>query len=188
MSLAALLSELANHPGAILAWEVDQPTELSLSLFQVEGGTKQLAHTTVMQDQHASIAAELTKLGHVQGAYASMTGLVWRADAGTFTVWGQRGRQFHSDGTTLAFAKLQLVFDASMQVVAFVDDDYISRGVRIATSTGEYTVASHRQLRASLDWSYGALDALADSGWTVYLGRALANFLGVELIDKTGTP
>ncbi len=186
MSLAALLSELASHPGAILAWEVDQPTESCLSVFEVEGGTKQLAQMIVEQDEQAPIAAELTKLGYVQGYYASMTGLVWRAHDRTFTVWGEKGRVFYTDGKTLDFAKQSVPFDPTMQVIACVADDFVSRGVRLATETQAYTVANHRQLRASLDWSYGALDALSDCGWTIYLGRALADFLDVQLVDKTG--
>lgn len=185
MSLSHLLSELANHPGAILAWEVDQPRDVTLSLFRVEGGTQQLAHTLVAPADRAAIAAELDKLGHRQGSYASMTGLVWRSADGAFTIWGPRGRVFHSDGSSLQLARQTVAFDPSMEVVAFLDDDLVDRGVRLEGSAGDLVVAKHRQTRAVSDFSYGALDALADCGWTIYLGRELAGFLGVPLVDRT---
>lgn len=186
MNLTALLSELAIHPGAILAWQVDEPREPLLSVFQVEGGTRQLAYMTVTREQRASITAELTELGHVQGSYASMTGLVWRVRDRAFTVWGDEGRVFHTDGRTLDFATRSIPFEPTMHVIAFVDEDFVDRGVRIRTSGGEQVVALHVQLRASMDWSYGALDALSDSGWTLFLGRELADFLSVAFIDETG--
>jgi len=92
MSLAAVLSELASHPGSVLAWEVDEPETPTLSVFQIDGGTKQLAYVTATRDERLAIAAELDNLGHPQASYATMTGFVWCARDGVFTVWGAKGR------------------------------------------------------------------------------------------------
>jgi hypothetical protein len=72
-----------------------------------------------------------------------------------------------------------------MQVIASIDDDLIGRGVRLEGGETPIQVAQHRQLRASMDPSYGPLDALADAGWTVYLGQELADTLGVPFVDRT---
>lgn len=183
-TMTSLRRELAAHPGAIVAWEVDGA---NLSVFSISAGATQLALTAVEPDQRASLKAELSRLGHVQGHYASGTGLVWRREADAFTVWNARARVFRADASALAFARQTVARDAAggLEIVAFVDEDFVNRGVRACLATGEHTVALHRQLRATADWSYGALDALADSTWTVILGRDLADFLGAPFVDET---
>lgn len=185
MNLTQLLEELENDPGAIAAWEVDKVGDGSLSVFRVDGGLAELAHTVVLAADRASVVADLEGRGLVTGFYGSMTGYVWQKQADTFTVWGKRGRVLTTDGSTLTFKRQTVAVVPGMEVVAFLDEDLIFRGVRITVGDASHVVAIHTQLRASSDASYGALDALNDCGWTVYLGRELADFLGVPLVGQT---
>lgn len=188
MSLADLLKLHADHPGFVLAYEVDELREFCLSLFQVEPGTMQLGFVTVRREEKSAIDAELGRRELAAGSYASMTGLVWFRRGRAFYLHGSEGRLFQTDGVSLDFQNRCTALEAGMRVAAYVADDLIRRGVRIVSPRGEYTVAEHTQLRASVDWSYGALDALSDSGWTVYLGSDLAEFLGIPFEDGTGSP
>lgn len=186
MSIAALLKEFAANPGAVLAWEVEG---LNLSVFRVEGGAEQLALTRVPRADRATLRAELTKLGYAQGQYASEADFVWLRDEHSFVVWDAKGQALRADAEALTFAKATVTRAPGMEVVAFVDDDLIRRGVLVRSASGEHKVAVHIELRAGAgDGSYGPLDALGDCGWTVALGRALADFLGATFVDKTGSP
>lgn len=187
MSLDELLNALGDHPGAILAWAADEPYDPILSLFQVDGRVTQLAYLLVRIDERPAVAATLQAHGVVPGAYARGTGLVWRADGPTLSVWGPSGRIFHTDGAMMELEADTLPFQPSMRVVAYLDADLVERGVRLEGGDAPVSVARHSQLRALMvDPSYGPLDALSDCGWTVFLGRALADVLGVSLVDQTG--
>jgi hypothetical protein len=185
MSLTHLLNTLENNPGAVVAWEVDKVRDVPLSVFRVDGGTAQLAHLVVDAANRAAVVAELETRGVVAGAYASMTGLVWQKHNGRFMVWGPRGRIFDTDGKTLNFQRHTDAMAPGVEVIAFVDADFVDRGVRIVVGGASHIVAKHSQIRASIDMSYGALDALADSGWVLFLGRELADFIGAPLVDQT---
>jgi hypothetical protein len=185
MNLSDLMTALEAHPGSILAWEVDQVGRSALSVFQIEGGTRQLAHIVVDDADAPAVRAELAATGQGAGSYGRRTGVVWLLRDGTFSVWGSEGLLFRSDGKSLEMKGESFAFEPTMEVIAFLDENLIGRGVKIANGAEEHLVARHLELRAAADFTYGPLDALDDCGWTVYLGRALATFLGVPLVDRT---
>ncbi len=185
MDLSNLMMALAANPGSILAWEVDQVGRVALSVFQTDGGTRQLAQLVVEEDEVPAVTANLASKALVTGSYGRRTGIVWQEAAGTFSVWGPGGLLFRSNGEDLDFAGTHHRRSTSLEVIAFIDEDLARRGVKVVSGESEHAVATHLELRASVDPSYGPLDALDDCGWTVYLGRDLATFLGMPFIDRT---
>ncbi len=186
MRLEDLLTELSRNPQAILAWQVDEPGDRGLAVFQVEGGTKQLAHMVIRRGEVQAVTEALARRGLIPGWYGGGTGVVWREVGGVFSLWGPRGPLLRSDGQTVTLgARQTLPVTPAVEVTAFLDEDFVARGVRLRAGETEHTVVRHRPTAALGGVSYGALDALGDSGWVIYLGRELATFLGATYIDQT---
>jgi hypothetical protein len=181
----------------MVAVEIDEPTRIGVSVFGLGGkteadetqGARQVACVAVDRSELRPLTSTLESRGLALGAYTGDADFIWRNHAGLFTVWSSDETVLQADKHTLTLPSGPVTVTPALKVVAFVDADYVRRGVALRQAEGggaDAVVACHWEHSVGLAWvSYGALDALADSGWTVYLGRALADFLGVELIDET---
>ncbi len=182
-----VLSEaLSRGPGAFVVEEVDEVDRWPLSVVRVDGTVHEVERVLIERADIAATREALAARGLVLGRRASRAPHVWRVCDGGFTLWDtEKGRLLFSDKKTLELGDVVIPVDPAMQVVAYVDPSLIERGVRIVCGERSHPIATHREPRALMDMSYGAIDAAWDSGWTVYLARDLADFLGVALVDST---
>ncbi len=69
--------------------------------------------------------------------------------------------------------------------VAYVDEDYIDRGVKVRLKTGQsVTLLFHLSMGASGNPTYNRNDLLMDSAWSNCIARALADWAKVSYVDE----
>jgi hypothetical protein len=119
--------------------------------------------------------------GELDFMFATRWTLAWTHAPAPLRVWDRRRERVALDGGTLRVRRTTLAASDLRSVDVWLANGWVTRGVSIvASSRAEpIVVARQRDLFASIDPTYDALNLGADASWAVALGRRLASALNV---------
>lgn len=185
LDLSPIFDALSANPGAIAAWEVDSPTDPTLSVFDVSGPPRQLAYLSVATPDEAEVSRRLDAAGHPTGYYALGTGVVWRNQQALFEIWTEYGAGLVATAAGLALRDGTLINRADIEaVVPFAVSDDVVRGVTLKLRMGEHTLAQAFKHSAAylVDFSDGK--GWSWITWVSVLAHELARWLDVPLTPE----
>ncbi len=184
--MAMALEQALSHPGELVAvWDWGAREERLLVCSVVDGKLGIMASVEMTQAEREAMAATLRARGVRQGATAGVCPFTWSND-GAFTVWSLTDTVVTSSGDTLRIAGGARIRKAdAARVWTFLDDSLGHRGVRVVTLSGApILIAEEEDAAAQLDPTYGMDNVAIDAAWATFLGRDLASWLGVPIVDE----
>lgn len=118
--------------------------------------------------------------GDGDAMFAGAWKLMWTCDGGPLRLIDREGLLLSADKGLAHVRGVGVVRPA--RVEAWVDPDWIRRGVRLVDALGdEITLVETRELIASIDPTYDWLDLDCDAGWASAAAAAIGRALGVQV-------
>lgn len=150
-----------------------------------EHGAEQLAWRQVPEEEHSALKTDLCARGLATAEYDFCSGFLWvETDAGV-EVYHRKGKVLTaigdhatvSDGRTIPRSEIA-------KVIAFADDDYIYRGVKVVSISGEeIPFVTEASLGASGDPTYSRNELWVETLWAMAIGRVIARWAGAPLVN-----
>jgi hypothetical protein len=173
----------------LAAWETFSTEKRRLFLFDLEGiRPVQIGVVAIEDESRDEVTSELRARGVRVGARDPRNEHVWSVDAGRIVVWSTvaDGRVLEATrGGSVCVAGREIPSSAVTQVVTYVSDDMTERGVRLELADGGAVVVARDEDMAPLaDPGYNVDNLTIDGAWANFLGRAVADALGVPHVEQ----
>lgn len=156
---------------------------LTLSVFVLADGARQVAWRDVPLDDVAQVTASLRAQGVRIGGYDFHCDHAWLAEPDAFRVWSKDAVRLAADSAVVSYDDGREVARAQiLGIEAFLDADGVRRGVVAIVEGGEQVPLVVERSSAAMSLpDYDRYDMLLDSAWTIRLAQALGAWLGVEV-------
>ncbi len=173
----------------ILAWDLNLGQgERTLSVFALDqGGARQIAWRQYAEGKRETISSDFVVRGFTIGTYDSLGGpFVWVVKQDEVLVWDESSQVLTAKNDIIRFAAGRtLAVDDIGAIVAYVDEEYVDRGVKARLKSGQLvTLLFHLSMGASGNPTYSRNDLLMDSAWCNSIARAVADWAKVSYVDE----
>ena len=179
-ALAPIFAALAADQ-TLPAWDVDDPNDPTLSVFDISGAPKQTAYISVPLAERKAYKATLAQAGFINGAYCRGTDLVWRHTVERFEIWSTDGLALTADTHEIRLASGVVIPRGDVTaVVPSLSASGITRGLHLRAGATSYTIVEVYEPAVSegLDPAPNAWD---DVRWMSSLGYKLSHWLAVPI-------
>jgi hypothetical protein len=189
MSMRMTVEEALKQPGRLLGvWDIGGTPAGVLVYVLPEAGERLrlLAHEDRAEEaKDATLGAIRSSGARVAYSFAANE-FIWSPEQG-FSAWSSSGEEvFRGDDRELRLQDGRVIPKSQVtRVVSFFDEDHWGhRGIQLELRDGSTAVAiEERDRAAEIDPTYGIDYVMIDAAWGTFLGRHLAEWLGVPHRD-----